>query len=191
MEKYLDGTDGGGVASPNEMLEQISAPIADESLLPGSHRKTWLFVYDHLMNPGVLLRYVKGIVPGKIVRVPSFALVWPFHYPPLGTALPSLERIESPQPGEGVWGIIYETTKKDLTQLERHLHVPNRYHSRTVQTVDRGGQITPAATYVLSVKGGAPLAPSAAYRSELAGIARNSGLPEDWLNSLEAIETTG
>jgi hypothetical protein len=142
------------------------------------------------MQPGALLRYVKGIVPGKIVRLPSFRLVWPFYFPPLGTALPSLERIESPQPGGGVWGILYETTKKDLTLLERHLHVPNRYHSRVVNAIDRGGMKTTANTYVLSVKGGEPLAPSAAYRDELLEIARERGLPEEWLAELQALSTS-
>jgi hypothetical protein len=177
--------------SPTEALEQISVAIADETILPSSQRKTWLFTYDHLMSPSVLLRYVKGIVPGKLVRLPSFRLVWPFNYPPQGTALPSLERVEAPLPGEGVWGVIYETTKKDLTLLERHLNVPNRYHSRTVQTIDRGGVKTTASTYVLSVSGGEPLAPSSAYREELVSIARDRGLPEEWLGQLQALATAG
>lgn len=198
MDKWLDygGGSGGGaegdagaVPSSSELLEQISAPISEETILPGSQRKSWLFTYDHLMHPSLLLRYVKGIVPGKVVRLPSFRLVWPFYYPPQESALPSLERVEAPQPGEGVWGIIYETTKKDLSQLERHLKVPNRYHARMVKAVDRGGEITPASTYVLSVSGGEPLAPSAAYRDELAGIARERGLPEEWIAELEKLAT--
>lgn len=196
-EHWLDYGSGGGsenggadgsAPSNTELLEQISAPIAEETILPGSQRKTWLFTYDHLMNPALLNRYVKGIVPGKLVRLPSFRLVWPFYYPPQETALPSIERVDSPDSGTGVWGVIYETTKKDLSQLERYLRVPNRYHARMVQTVDRGGQVTPASTYVLHVSGGEPLRPSTAYRDDLLTIARDRGLPEDWLAALSALE---
>ena len=197
MDRWLDygnrggASDGGATPSTSEALEQIQAPISEETILPGSQRKQWLFTYDHMMNPAYLLRYVKGIVPGRIVRVPSFGLVWPFHYPPQETALPSLARIDSPQPGDGVWGVIYEITKKDLTLLERHLKVPNRYHSRAVQTVNRGGEVTPASTYVLSVSGGEPLAPSRAYLDELLKVAGERGLPEEWLGQLGQIATAG
>lgn len=199
IEQWLDyggsggdasGGSEGGAPSSSELLEQISAPIAEETILPGSQRKTWLFTYDMLMNPALLNRYVKGIVPGKLVRLPSFRLVWPFYYPPQESALPSIEREESPQ-GDGVWGIIYETTKKDLSLLERHLRVPNRYHARMVQTVDRGGQVTPASTYVLHVSGGEPLLPSATYRDELLVTARDRGLPEEWLAQLAALTVAG
>jgi hypothetical protein len=184
-----DGAKSGGGQSPESALEQIQAPVHGEAILPGSHRKTWLFTYDTLMNPAVLTRFVKGIVPGKVVQLPSFRLVWPFNYPPQGTALPSIERHDGTGEGPGVWGVIYDVTKKDLTQLERYLHVPNRYHQRALNVIDRGDFRLPAVTYVLSVSGGSPLVPSATYREELLAGARTYDLPPDWLGYLEGLTT--
>jgi hypothetical protein len=176
--------------SPEATLERIQGPVEGDTILPGSVRKVWLFTYDVLMNPAVLSRYVKGVVPGKVVNLPSFRLTWPFYYPPQETALPSLERQEGPTQG-GVWGVIYDVTKKDLTGLERYLHAPHRYHQRALNVVDRGDFRYPAVGYVLSVSGGSPLAPSAAYRDELLTVARDRTLPEEWLGYLEELKVGG
>lgn len=194
MDNYGGGSDGGGgeggTPSPEATLERIQGHVEGETILPGSTRKSWLFTYDTLMNPVVLNRYVKGVVPGKVVNLPSFRLTWPFNYPPQGTALPSLERQDGPAAG-GVWGLIYDITKKDLTQLERYLRVPNRYHQRALNVVDRGGSKLPAVTYVLSASGGSPLAPSAAYRDELLAAARERELPGEWVSYLEGLTVEG
>jgi hypothetical protein len=163
--------------------------VEGESLIPGQTRKSWLFVYDGFINPALFNRYVKGIVPGKVVSIPSFRLTFPFYYPPANSALASIER--DPAAGLGVWGVIYDVTKKDLTQLERYLHVPQRYHPRQVMVVDRGGFRLPATTYVLSVTGGSPLAPSAAYRDELLTSAMDRGFPDEWLGYLQSLSTEG
>jgi hypothetical protein len=186
-----NGNSGGGAQSPEAAMEQIQAPVHGEAILPGSHRKTWLFTFDTLMSPALLSRFVKGVVPGKVVSLPSFRLVWPFHYPPAGSALPSIERQDGPSEGQGVWGVIYDITKKDLTLLERHLNVPNRYHQRAVNVVDRGDFRLPALTYVLTASGGSPLAPSAAYRDELLASAQEYGLPAEWTGYLSGLAVEG
>src|SRR5688500_4598329 len=78
--------------TPQEALEQVQNFVDGEGFIQGQGRKSWLFVYDTLINPALFSRYVKGIAPGKVVSVPSFKLSFPFHYPPAGTALPTIER---------------------------------------------------------------------------------------------------
>ena len=194
MDKTGDAGDDkqpkGPGQSPETALEQIQGAVHGETILPSSNRKTWLFTYDALMNPATLSRFVKGIVPGKVVSLPSFRLVWPFHYPPQGTALPSIERSDGAD-GPGVWGVIYDITKKDLTLLERYLNVPNRYHQRGMNVVDRGEFRLPAITYILTATGGSPLAPSTAYRDTLVATSREYGLPEEWSTYLEGLKVEG
>jgi hypothetical protein len=170
-----------------QVLEQIQAPLEGEAFIEGQKRKSWLFVYDAMINPALFTRYVKGVTPGKVVSVPSYGLSFPFYYPPAGTALPTIERVGEGAPG--VWGVIYDVTKKDMTLLERYLHVPNRYHKRQIMVVDRGSFRMPASTYVLSVSGGSPQAPSAAYRDEMVANAMERGLPDEWLGYLASLTT--
>jgi hypothetical protein len=174
----------GGTPAPTAVLENLAIPIDDPSLMPDSVRAVYFFAFDHLMEQAVISRYVRGLQPFKVVKAPNFRLCWPYYYPPEGGGLPSLERSDS----HDVWGLLYVATKRDFSLLERHLNVPNRYHRRSVQTVDRGDRRLSAFTYTLSLSDEQESAPSQDYLRRLIGAAENRGLPLDWVEHLRGLE---
>jgi hypothetical protein len=178
-----------GVQSPEAILETLSYEASDAALFPGSLREEYFFAYDLLLDPALISRHTKGLQVAKIVYVPNHRLVWPYFYPPMASALPSLERTN--REGDTVWGILYDARKKNFGTLEQHLKVPNRYHRLAVNTIDRGGRRFPAFTYVLTPRDLVPGKPSTAYRDRLLAAAEARGLPEEWLASLRGEEVSG
>ncbi|MBN2080999.1 gamma-glutamylcyclotransferase [bacterium] len=175
--------------SPEALLETLSAQTTEVALFPGSMREEWFFSYDVLMEQAAISRFIQKMNVCKVVSLPHYRLVWPFYYPPQGTALPSLERTN--QSEDEVWGLIFSCRGKDFRDLERFLRVPNRYHRSAIQVQDRGGRRFPAFTYVLSRQDDVPSKPSAEYISKLIEVARERELPEAWLDQLAQVEVTG
>ena len=174
--------------SPEAVLETLSAQTEEVAMFPGSMREEWFFSYDVLMEQTMISRFVKKMNVSKVVSLPHYRLVWPFYYPPQGTALPSLERTN--QPEDVVWGLIFSCRGKSFRDLERYLRVPNRYHRSAIQVQDRGGRRFPAFTYVLSRQDDVPPKPSPEYVTQLIEVARERELPDEWLDRLAQIEVT-
>jgi hypothetical protein len=155
-------------------------------LFPGSLREEYFFAYDLLLDQGAVSRFVKGLRLAKIVRLQHHRLVWPYFYPPSGTALPSLLRTN--QDADNVWGVLYQARGKDFSPLAEQLRVPNRYHRRGVITLDRGERRFTAFTYVLTLHDDMMGRPSPGYLAQLLAAATERELPEEWLAYLRSIE---
>jgi hypothetical protein len=178
-----DDTEG-ATTSPEAMLEALSAQAADTALFPASTRVHYMFAYDLLMQQALVSRLVKKLLVAHVVSLPNYKLVWPYFYPPAGSSLPGLLRTNREE--DVVWGVLYDATGKDLTELESYIRVPNRYHKRGVMTRDRGGRRIPAFTYTLSIFDPVPAKPSADFISQMVSCAAERGLPEEWLEKLRS-----
>jgi hypothetical protein len=178
----LENPGGGALQSSSSVLESLSIPLDDPSLMPDSLRASYFFAFDHLMDQGVVSRHVRGLKPFKVVRAPNYRLSWPYYYPPEGGALPSLERSDN----EGVWGLLYIATKVDFSLLERSLNVPNRYHRRVINTLDRGDRRLTAFTYVLSLSDDDESNPAPGHLARMTAAAADRGLPIEWVKYLDS-----
>lgn len=169
--------------TPESAMGDLAGTAEETLLLPKSGKIPYFFAYDHHMDQAVVARYVKGLIPAKVVRASNYRIVWPWFYPPEGTALPSLQR----SAGSDVWGLLYDARGVDFAKLDTHLNCPNRYHRRAVQVLDRGDRRFSAFTYVLSVAEEGTHKPSEAYLTHLVETAESRGLPGEWLEKLKGL----
>jgi hypothetical protein len=147
----------------------------------------YLFAYDHLMDQAYISRFVRGLRPAKQVRLPHHRLCWPYYFPPQATAVPALERTNREE--DEVWGILYQANHVDLSRLEEHMRVPNRYYRKSVIVMDRGDRRLAAFCYTLNHEPQDAGKPSPAYIQRLVEAAVVRSLPAEWISKLGAIET--
>ena len=177
----------GTATSPEAMLEALSAQAAEFALFPASTRAHYMFAYDLLMEQALVSRLVKKLLVAHVVSLPNHKLVWPYFYPPAGSSLPGLLRTNHEE--DVVWGVLYDASGKDLSQLESYIRVPNRYHKRGVMTRDRGGRRIPAFTYTISIFDPVPVQPSTDYITQIVSCAEDRGLPGEWIEQLKSLPT--
>ena len=170
-------------STPESAMVDLAGSADETLLLPKSGKIPYFFAYDHHMDQAVVARYVRGLIPAKVVRASNYRLAWPWFYPPEGTALPSLQRAG----GSDVWGLLYDARGVDFAKLDAHLNCPNRYHRRAVQVLDRGDRRFSAFTYVLSVADEGNNKPSEAYLKHLVETAESRGMPEEWVQTLKGL----
>jgi gamma-glutamylcyclotransferase len=91
------------------------------------------------------------------------------------------------QAGCGVWGALYRLSPGDLEQLDRKEGVGFAYARETVTVTDGDGAAHGALVYTVRVKEPVEVAPGAAYMRLLIDGARERGLPEDYVASLELL----
>jgi AIG2-like family len=182
-----DPPDGGqGNLSPEAMVESLASIVDGETITPFSTRDKYLFAYDVLMDQEYIARYVKGLIPIRVVHLPNHRLVWPTFYPPSESALPTPQRTNTES--DCVWGILYDARTADFKALDRHLNVPGRYHRKAFRVVDRGGRRFPAQGYVLTLAPDVPdIPPGKGYLDRLVASARERRLPEEWIAGLEKL----
>jgi hypothetical protein len=176
-----------GMPSPERIIERLGEQQAETSIMPIHTRDIYFFAYDMLMDHTMVSRYTKGLVPFKAVRMVNHRLSWPWYYPPASTALPSVLRTN--EPGDEVWGLLYNANNVAFKLLERHLKVPTRYYRKSVSVEDHGGRSYSAFAYALTLRSDEDLKPSAEFRDQLVEVARTNELPAQWIARLEALET--
>ncbi|MDQ3022817.1 MAG: gamma-glutamylcyclotransferase [bacterium] len=169
--------------TPEGAMVDLAGTDAETLLLPKSGKIPYFFAYDSLLDQAIAARYVKGLIPAKVVRASNYKLVWPYFYPPENSVLPSLQRSAT----SSVWGQLYEARGADFTKLDKHLNCPNRYHRRALQVLDRGERRFSAFTYVLTLNEGETRRPSREYMQHLIDNAKHRGLPDDWIADLEQL----
>jgi gamma-glutamylcyclotransferase (GGCT)/AIG2-like uncharacterized protein YtfP len=89
------------------------------------------------------------------------------------------------EPGHEVYGILYELSDAEMTELDRISGVPDGFYQRidvTVTTSDH--QQIPAITYIIPNPEGS-FQPSATYTRPIKVGARAVGLPDDYVAELE------
>ena len=87
--------------------------------------------------------------------------------------------------GDGVWGVAYRCSAAALTKLDRY---EGGYERQTVTVTDLAGEILAAIAYIMPSSGASQLGlPSAAYLERIVTGARQQGLPEEYIKSLEEL----
>lgn len=178
---------------PEEVLSELvkvdEAAKAQEleSLMPVSARKKRLFVFDELLDPAILKRYLNKPHMEMKVKVPKHKLTFPKFFAPKNTGLASIERVDSPE--QEVWGITVDISEEDLSRLNRYKSAPERYHLKSIWVVDRGGLRYPAVCYVVSVPDDQPSKPSKELLETIIRGAKERRLPVEYISWLESLET--
>ncbi|MCD6283444.1 gamma-glutamylcyclotransferase [bacterium] len=178
------------VDDPQEALSELAKLTEhpqEDSFLPGDVRSDQLFVYDELLSPAVISRYLSHPRKGIIAHMPMHRLVFPKFFPPRNSGLASIVR--SRVRDDSVWGITFDLAGQDLKRLDHYKGVPNRYHTRAVVVVDRGGRKSVAMTYVISAPDEEPSRPSKELLKLIVEGARTRNLPEDYVKMLWELET--
>ena len=144
-----------------------------------------LFTYDVYMDIVRLHRYVPSARQPKLLKLPNYKLTFPMHFGPAGSGLPSLSRAE----GDEVWGLGYRIFKDELAAFGRKLNIPNRYYFLDVRATDRANDRLAVKTYAISIPDDPNSRPSKSKLSELVNVAKNSGLPDDYVTLLASYQT--
>ncbi len=179
--------------SPEKVLEQLfrldeqAKEQENESILPSQLKVKRLFIFDELLNPVILRRYLEKPHMEMIAKLPRYKLVFPKFFPPRRTGLASIQRTGNPD--DIVWGITVDVTHQDLSRLNRYKGTPNRYHMRTIWVRDRGDLRYPVLCYVISVPDEKPSKPSKELIDDIITGAKARGLPEEYIEWLSSIET--
>ena len=92
-----------------------------------------------------------------------------------------------PQPGEVVWGALYEVDEAGMAALDDFEGFPRAYRRETIRVVDDAGAEREAVAYVANPTG--EFAPSRLYLSIIAQGARDHGLPEEYVRAIEQVRT--
>lgn len=172
--------------SLKELAELDTLPM-DDAFMPSVGQIKRLFVYDELMHPAVISRYLESPSQEMICRAAGFALVFNKFFPPRNSGLASMVRTRMPQ--DTVWGVTFDVTDEKLDDLDHFKAVPNRFHQRGLQVVDRGGRKYTAKTYIVSVPDEVPSKPSKDMLELIVEGAKTRGLPEDYIALLAKWET--
>lgn len=86
-------------------------------------------------------------------------------------------------PGEVVWGVLYEMDRQDLKELDR---MERGYERVSLLVIVDGGEVITAETYV-STRLTTDPRPFESYKKRILEGAREHGLPEEYILSLELI----
>jgi hypothetical protein len=177
----------GQSSAPEQVLDTLENIPEGELFWDDYVDPLYMFAFDHLMDQAYVSRFVRGLRPAKLVHLPHHRLCWPYYYPPQETAVPSLERTNDEE--DRVWGILYQANKVDLSRLEEHLRVPNRYYRKSVIVMDRGGRRISAFSYALNQEATDSYKPSPAYLQRLVEAAEGRNLPGEWVAQLKSTTT--
>jgi gamma-glutamylcyclotransferase (GGCT)/AIG2-like uncharacterized protein YtfP len=178
------------VDDPQEALAELTKLTEqpdEDSFLPGDVRSDQLFVYDELLHPTVISRYLEHPRQRIICCMPMHRLIFPKFFPPKNSGLSSVVRSRTRE--DAVWGVTFDLANQDLKRLDRYKGVPNRYHLRAVVVQDRGGLKSVAMTYVISAPDKEPSKPSQEMRDTIVDGAFKRKLPEKYIESLRELET--
>lgn len=125
-----------------------------------------------------------GIAPGArfafIAHLPEWRLVFPYKNGEWNGALPSAQ----PEPGNTVWGAVFELTKAELNAVDGVETAEGRSLSK-VEIMDRSGRRHTVVTHLATGNGGTKAKPSAEYLRLMLQGGRHWQLPAGWIAGLE------
>jgi gamma-glutamylcyclotransferase len=93
-------------------------------------------------------------------------------------------------PGQTVWGVLYEITDDELAAIDRKEGHGWAYTRITLPVrLEADGSERSAVTYTVRSKMSTELPPSKQYLGRIIVAARDRGLPDQYINQIEAIQT--
>ena len=192
MEEFQeDEAVGTEVIRPDRVLEELlkseesAREKEQESIMPVHAAKKRLFVFDELLRPSILGRYLSKPHMEMIVKLVGFRLCFPKYFAPRKTGLASIERTNDSN--DIVWGVTIDITNQDLTDLNRYKGAPDRYYLKSIWIKDRGDLRYPAVCYVVTVPDKEPSRPSKELLDDIVQGAIERMLPTEYVHFLRSI----
>ena len=90
-----------------------------------------------------------------------------------------------PEEGAVVWGALYDVDEACIAALDEFEGAPRAYRRETLRVIDDSGEEREAIVYVANRTG--VFEPSAAYLELIVRGAREHGLPEEYIRSIESV----
>jgi hypothetical protein len=137
------------------------------------------FAYCTLLDTNEMGRFVPGARPGAVGTIDDWRVGFAAHSADGG----GCQLFRSPQ--HRVHGLLYELTDEEMDQLDTISGVPLGLYRRINVDVATADDTVPAITYVIPSPLG-DFQPSASYVRPILAGARTLGLPEPYIEELEA-----
>lgn len=138
------------------------------------------FAYTASIAPDRLTDVAPGAEFAYIAHLPEWRLVFPYQNGQWDGALPSAQ----PEPGNTVWGAVFEVTKADLSSLDNVETAEGRAMTE-VEIMDRHGRRHDVVTHLAQENGGTKARPSVDYLHLMLQGGRHWQLPAGWIAGLE------
>ncbi|MDP8957853.1 MAG: gamma-glutamylcyclotransferase [Actinomycetota bacterium] len=142
--------------------------------------KTLYFAYTSMIAPERLQQVAPGAEFRFIAHLPETRLIFPSTNGSWDGALPSVRA----EPGNTVWGAIFEVPDGELQAIDRAEAAEGR--RRTIlSAMDRAGRRYDVVTHVLEEESNGELRPSREYMTLVVKGGRHWSLPAGWVAGLE------
>ena len=138
------------------------------------------FAYTASIAPDRLTEVAPSASFAYIAHLPEWRLVFPFKNGQWNGALPSAR----PEPGNTVWGAVFELTKAELQAVDG-LESGEGRALTTVEIMDRNGRRHDVVTHLHNGNGNGELKPSAEYLELMLEGGRHWQLPAGGIAGLE------
>ncbi len=142
---------------------------------------TLYFAYSALLSPQRIVEVVPDAQFQFIAHLPETRLVFPYRNGLWDGGLPSVR----PEPGNTVWGAVFEIPARALTQLDAAEEAEGRVRSESFKAVDREGHRHPVVTHVHNGAANGDYTPCRDYMRLVVDGGRHWKLPTGWVAGLE------
>ena len=141
------------------------------------------FAYTALIDPAWLVEHAPEAEFQFVAHLPETQLIFPYQNGAWEGGLPSVK----PEPGNTVWGAIFDVPGEQLSALDICEKEEGRVRV-TLSAMDRSGKRHQVATHVHQ-ENGAAHTPSADYMAIVVAGSRHWKLPAGWIAGLEEYVT--
>ena len=142
------------------------------------------FAYTTMIDPNRL----KELAPGSdflfVAHLPETQLIFPYKNGKWKGGLPSVKA----EPGNTVWGAIFEVPQAELSALDIAEKEEGRVRT-TFSAMDRSGKRHAVETHVYEENGSKQHTPSSEYMRIVVAGSRHWQLPTGWIAGLEEYVT--
>ncbi|GBD84606.1 hypothetical protein BMS3Abin02_01000 [bacterium BMS3Abin02] len=142
---------------------------------------TLYFAYAALLSPRRILEVVPEAQFRFIAHLPETRLVFPHQNGLWDGGLPSVK----PEPGNTVWGAVFEIPVEALAGLDETERSEGRERSEAFKAVDREGHRHPVVTHVHKGAPNGEYTPCRDYMRLVVDGGRHWKLPTGWVAGLE------
>lgn len=142
------------------------------------------FAYTTLINPNRIREFAPGAEFKFVAHLPETQLIFPHKNGTWKGGLPSVRA----EPGNTVWGAIFEVPSEQLSALDVCEKEEGRVRV-TLSAMDRSGKRHEVATHAFEENGNKQHKPSADYMAIVVEGSRHWQLPAGWIAGLEEYVT--
>ncbi len=138
------------------------------------------FAYTALVAPDRLADAAPDAKFTFVAHLPEWRLVFPYENGEWSGGLPSAQ----PDPGNTVWGVVFEVSKSEMAAVNDHEASEGR-EPTTVEIMDRNGRRHEVVTHLHPSDVNGEVSPSAEYLKLMLEGGRHWQLPAGWLAGLQ------